>query len=66
MTRARRERVVWGGVAGGALVELLLLAASLAAVGRAPVPLPTWIALVVIGALLGGLVTLVATRGAHA
>ncbi len=66
MTRARRERVVWGCVAGGALAELLLLAASLATVGRAPVPLPTWSALVVIGALLGGLVTLVATRGAHA
>jgi len=30
------------------------------------VPLPTWIALVVVGALLGGLVTLVATREARA
>ncbi len=56
------RRIAWGGVAGGACAELLLLAA----VGRAPVPLPTWIALVVVGALLGGLVTLVATRGAHA
>ncbi len=60
------RRIAWGGVAGGACAELLLLAASLVSVGRAPVPLPTWIALVALGALLGGLVTLVATRGARA
>jgi len=45
---------VWGGDAGGALAELLLLAASIAVVGRASVPLPTWTALVALGAFLGG------------
>ena len=66
MRRARRDRVVWGCVAGGALVEVLLLAASLAALGQAPVPLPMWIAFVVAGAVLGGLLTVVATRNVQA
>lgn len=52
-TRTRRESVTWGCVVGAAAAELLLLAATIAAGGRVPVPLPTWIALV-------------ATRGAHA
>jgi len=63
-TRMRRKRIVWGDDAGGALAELLLLAAWIAAVGWAPVPLPAWIALVALGALLGHLVTAALTAGA--
>ena len=62
-TRTRRERVARGCVAGAAAAELLLLAASIASLGRPSVPLPTWIALVALEALLGGLVTVAATRG---
>ncbi len=47
-------------VAGGACAELLLRAAG----GHVPVPVPTWITFIV-GAFLGGHVTLVATWGAR-
>ncbi len=63
-TRTRRERVARGCVAGAAAAELLLLAASIASLGRPSVPLPTWIALVALGALLGGLVTVAAALAA--